>query len=212
MNKWSAERALANCTNAENIKRGLKLTTNRQLMDVLTQNNPELKFTIPVSHQEAWRLVLINKKFHVIDEPMADVISRINRWGLVTKFCCCGGHSRELDDIKSLPIYYILFEKSAKADQLALELFNTLAAEQVKKSETEEYSLAASTNRIRSLQKERIGIAKEYSAYIDVVKIESDSYRDEKRTKIEVRYKLGYRERAIEELNYLIEKIGNDVQ
>ena len=212
MKKWSAERALANCTNVESIKRGLKLTTNKQLMDFLTQNNPELEYTIPVSRQEAWRLVLINKKFTVVDEPMADVISRINRWGFVTKFCCCGGHPYASDSVKSQPFYYILFEKSSRADQLVLELFNTLADTEIRKFESETYDISASTNRLVNYPKEKIGIARDYSSYIDIVHIKSDTYKDEKRTFMEVRYKLGSRKEAIEELNYLVEKLGNDIQ
>lgn len=206
----SAERALVNCTNLDSIKRGLKVTTDKQLMDFLKQHNPELCQIIPMSRQEAWRLVLIDRKFTVIDEQLADLISKINRWGFTTRFCCCGGHPTR-GGYRSLPIYYIQFKQTDKTERLAFEVFNRLAAVKVAKPEEEHYVFRASTNRLRNYPKERNGISVEYSAYIDRIQVSCDEFKGEKRVYLGVHYKDGYRDKAISDINNLVETISNSI-
>ena len=109
------------CTNLKEIFKDTGLDLTKKVDALLFVKNHTKDNECPPPVKSEYRLCKIDEKYAPIDEPIADLILKLNQLGYKTLFCCCGHPKARA----SFPVdqFYISFEFGEHIFSLLTEIF-----------------------------------------------------------------------------------------
>ena len=109
------------CTNLQEIYKETGLSLTKKVDALIFVKNYTTADCPPINESE-YRLCKLNERYIPIDEPMADLILKLNKKGYKTQYCCCG-HQPNPNIPSSVEQYYISFEFGKTTFNLLSNIF-----------------------------------------------------------------------------------------